>query len=213
VRELHTVDLHLALLAELGIPSPAAARGVPFKLPHDARKSARSLMEHAGVTGPYLIIHPGTAREEKFWSADRWAEVCAHLHKLQRFSIVLTGTGEGLEQPHLEALKKRLRVPVADLTGKLTLVELAAVIAGCEAIVGVDSMAMHLAALFARPQVALFGPTNPFHWRARHARACVLLAGEDGPPATFFPKTRKRDMKLISTQAVVDATRSLLSPA
>lgn len=213
VRELHTVDFHLALLAELGVHPPATSRAVPFKLPLDARKSARSLLNEAGATGSYVIVHPGTAREEKFWLDERWAEVCAHLHKHHRMSVVLTGTGEGLEQSHLETLRKRLRVPVADLTGQLSLVELAAVIAGCEAIVGVDSLAMHLAAMFARPQVALFGPTNPFHWRPRHAHARVLLAGEDGPLAAFSPKTRKRDMKLISTHAVVDATRSLLSPA
>jgi ADP-heptose:LPS heptosyltransferase len=73
-------------------------------------------------------------------------------------------------------------------------------------------MAMHLASLFARPQVALFGPTNPFHWRPRHAQARVLLAGVDAHAKAFSPKEKKRDMKLISTQAVVDATRSLRSP-
>jgi hypothetical protein len=41
----------------------------------------------------------------------------------------------------------------------------------------------------------------------------VLLAGVDGPLSSFHPREKKRDMKLISTQAVVDATRSLLSPA
>jgi predicted lipopolysaccharide heptosyltransferase III len=212
VRELHTVDFHLALLAELGVQSPSATRGTPFKLPPDAKKRARFLLEEAGAPGPYAVVHPGTAREEKFWMNDRWAELCASLHRHQKMSIVLTGVGDGLEVPHLEALRRRLRVPVADLTGRLTLVEFAAVIAGCEIIVGVDSMAMHLAALFARPQVALFGPTNPFHWRPRHAQARVLLAGSHEPATSFTPKERKRDMKLISTQAVVDATRSLLSP-
>jgi ADP-heptose:LPS heptosyltransferase len=212
VRELHTVDFHLVLLAELGVPSPVAARGTPLKLPPDAKKRARFLLEESGISGPYAVVHPGTAREEKFWMNDRWAEVCASLHRHHNMSIALTGAGDGLELPHLEALRRRLRVPVADLTGRLTLVEFAAVIAGCEIIVGVDSMAMHLAALFARPQVALFGPTNPYHWRPRHARARVLLAGSPEPATSFSPKERKRDMKLISTQAVVDATRSLLSP-
>jgi predicted lipopolysaccharide heptosyltransferase III len=212
VRELHTVDLHLALLTEIGIQAPLVTRGIPFKLPQDAKKSARSLLEAAGAAGPYAIVHPGTVREEKFWIDERWAEVCQQLHREQRISIVLTGTDEGLELPHLQALRRRLNIPFADLTGRLTLVEFAAVIAGCEVVIGVDSMAMHLAALFARPQVALFGPTNPFHWRPRHAQARVLLAGHGAATTSFSPKERKRDMKLISTQAVVDATRSLLSP-
>jgi predicted lipopolysaccharide heptosyltransferase III len=212
VRELHTVDFHLALLAELGVSSPVVGRGLLLKLPHEVKRQTRLVLEEAGVSGPYAVVHPGTAREEKFWMNDRWAEVCASLHRHENLSIVLTGSADGIEVPHLEALRRRLRVPVADLTGRLTLVEFAAVIAGCELIVGVDSMAMHLAALFSRPQVALFGPTNPFHWRPRHPEARVLLAGANGPVTSFTPKERKRDMKLISTQAVVDATRSLLSP-
>jgi predicted lipopolysaccharide heptosyltransferase III len=212
VRELHTVDFHLALLAELGVPAPAASRAIPFKLPQDAKKSARSLLEAAGAAGPYAIVHPGTVREEKFWIAERWAEVCAQVHRELRMSVVLTGTDEGLEVPHLQVLRRRLNIPFADLTGQLTLVEFAAVIAGCELVIGVDSMAMHLAALFARPQVALFGPTNPFQWRPRHPQARVLLAGAPEAAHKFTPRERKRDMKLISTQAVVDATRSLLSP-
>jgi ADP-heptose:LPS heptosyltransferase len=211
VRELHTVDFHLALLAELGVSSPIVPRALPLKLPHDAKKRVKFLLEEAGAFGPYAVVHPGTAREEKYWMAERWAEVCASLHH-RNMAIVLTGAGDGLELPHLEALRRRLRVPVVDLTGRLTLIEFAGVIAGCEVIVGVDSMAMHLAALFSKPQVALFGPTNPFHWRPRHARARVLLAGSHGCVTSFTPKERKRDMKLISTQAVVDATRSLLLP-
>ncbi len=213
VREVHTVDFHLALLAELGVKAPVPGRDPGLKLPADARKRVKQLLENAGVEGAYVIVHPGTAREEKFWVDERWAEVCAELHRKDHLAIVLTGAGDGLELPHLEALRRRLRVPVVDLTGQLSLVEFAAVVAGSSVVVGVDSMAMHVAALFSRPQVALFGPTNPFHWRPRHQNARVLMAGETGPLTTFTPKTRKRDMKLISTQSVVDATHSLLSPA
>jgi ADP-heptose:LPS heptosyltransferase len=210
VRELHTVDFHLALLAQIGVRPAGLPQSSPLKLTGEAKRKARSLLRDAGVDGPYAIVHPGTAREEKFWMDERWAEVCAYLHDRQRLKIVLTGTGDGLELPHLQKLRKHLRVPVADFTGSLNLAEFAALIAECEIILGVDSMAMHLAALFEKPQIALFGPTNPFHWRARHPRALVLLAGEDGATTAFAPKERKRDMKLISTQSVIDATRRLL---
>lgn len=213
VRDLHTVDFHLALLEPLGVDGAMKTPGAPLHMPAAAIAEAKSLLRAAGVAGRYAIVHPGTAREEKFWVDGRWAEVCAHLHGSHGLSVILTGSGDGLELPHLAALRGQLKVPVTDFTGKLSLVEFAALIAGCEVIVGVDSMAMHLAALFAKPQVALFGPTNPFHWRPLHDRARVLLAGVDGPVTLFTPKERRRDMKLISTQAVIDATRDLFSPA
>ncbi len=221
VRELHTVDFHLALVAEARLKaegrrqkdegSGSASRGA-FAVPPETKLRADSLLREPGLTGRFAIVHPGTAREEKFWLDERWAEVIRALHEDFHLPVVLTGAGDGLEQPHLLALKQMLKVPVVDLTGKLTLVELLALISRCEVILGVDSMAMHLAAMLAKPQIALFGPTNPFHWRARHERALVLTPLQAEPQTVFTPQGKKREMKQISTEAVRSAMRSLFPP-
>jgi ADP-heptose:LPS heptosyltransferase len=127
--------------------------------------------------------------------------------------VLLTGTNAGLERPHLDKLRALLKSPVIDLTGKLYLVELASLIGRCDLAIGVDSMAMHLAAMFGRPQVVLFGPTNPFHWRPRHPQAVVLAAGHDGPVTEFQPRAKGAPMELISTRMVVDAIHRALSPS
>ncbi len=199
VRDLHTVDFHLALT---GVP---AAENAPFLRIPPALPSAPGALP----TGPYAIVHVGTAREEKFWLDDRWAEVIEHISKTRH--VVLTGTNEGLERPHLDRLRAQLRAPVTDLTGRLSLVELAALISRCDLALGVDSMAMHLAAMFQRPQVVLFGPTNPFHWRPQQLRAVVLAAGHDQPLTTFVPKAKGAEMNLISTAQVIDAISLALS--
>ncbi len=201
VRDLHTVDFHLALA---GVPAatPAAFLSIPPHLP--------SSISHLPSTGsPLAVVHIGTAREEKFWEDSRWAEVVEHLAKTHE--VTLTGTNAGLERPHLDALRSRLKTPVTDLTGRLSLVELAALIARCAVAVGVDSMAMHLAAMFQRPQVVLFGPTNPFHWRPRHPKAVVIAAGHERPLTDFAPKAKGAEMNLISTAQVIDAITLALS--
>lgn len=213
VRELHTADFHLALVRELFPDAALQPESVTCRIPADVEAGVRRMLAAGGIGGRYAVVHPGTAREEKFWLDEGWAEVCRHLHESMGLQVVLTGSGDGLEAAHLARLRELLRVPVADLTGRLNLVELAAVVRSSEVVLGVDSMAMHLAATLGRPQVALFGPTNPFHWRPRHERVRVLLAGRDLPPAAFSPKEPKREMKLISTPAVIDATRGLLTPS
>jgi hypothetical protein len=61
--------------------------------------------------------------------------------------------------------------------------------------------------------VVLFGPTNPFHWRPRHARAAVLTAAAGGRATTFEPRAKGAAMELISTNAVVGAIdQALLTP-
>ena len=221
VRDLHTVDFHLALTGELA-SQDASFLHIPLHLPFASLRSpsgqpsagylrcAPVPISHLPAAGrPLAIVHIGTAREEKFWDDSRWAEVVAHLAKTHE--VVLTGTNAGLERPHLDALRARLETPVTDLTGRLSLVELAALIARCDIAVGVDSMAMHLAAMFQRPQVVLFGPTNPFHWRPRHSRAVVVAAGHEGPLTQFAPKAKGAEMNLISTAQVIDAITLALS--
>lgn len=207
VRDLHTVDFHLALVGASG--ELRAKSGVVMKV--DASSAS-------DVTHPFVVVHIGTAREEKFWPVERWVEVIEHLASSDSplppsCSVLLTGSNAGLERPHLDKLRALLKTPVLDLTGRLSLVELASLIQRCDLAIGVDSMAMHLAAMFGRPQVVLFGPTNPFHWRPRHARAVVLAAGHEGPVTDFQPKAKGAPMELISTRMVVDAIRRALSPS
>lgn len=199
VRDLHTVDFHLAL-----VEATTETNAPPLHTPDPVFEAFLDL-----PVRPRCMVHIGTAREEKFWPAERWAEVIEHLSKTHR--VILTGTNAGLERPHLDRLRALLKVGVTDYTGRLTLVELAALIEHCDLALGVDSMAMHLAATFGRPQIVLFGPTNPFHWRPRHPKAIVLTAAAGGPADTFEPKAKGAAMELISTRAVVDAIgRALL---
>lgn len=211
VRELHTLDFHAALIELLlKQPPPLSLGTAPFVMPAEAARSADEKLAGAGVSGSYAIIHPGTARAEKLWVTSRWAEVAAHVAGRRGLSVVLTGADDDFERSHLEDIKKHLTVPAADLAGMLSLPELAALIKGSGLMLGVDSMAMHLAAMFRRPQVALFGPTNPFHWRPRHEGAAVLLGDEPGPRIQFDPREKPHEMKDVSTLAVIGAIDHIL---
>jgi ADP-heptose:LPS heptosyltransferase len=208
VRDLHTIDFHLALIGEIAGGTEQVRQRV-FALPDAMSKWAAATMSSHGVTGKYAVVHPGTARAEKLWVPDRWASVAAHLSGVEGLAVVLTGSNDAIEAPHLAELKKVLTVPVIDLAGKLSLMQTAAIIAGADLVLGVDSMAMHMAALFERPQIVLFGPTNPFHWRPRHQMAVVIVAGHDGPVTQFDPRAEGAEMNLISTEQVINAMRPL----
>ena len=93
----------------------------------------------------------------------------------------------------------------------MDLLTLAAVIARARIVLTVDSAPVHLAAALKIPQVALYGPTNPFHWRPRDSVALILQGDSGAPIQEFVPKQARLPMKLISTQAVIDAMNSLLS--
>ncbi|HEY5791957.1 MAG TPA: hypothetical protein VIS74_01585, partial [Chthoniobacterales bacterium] len=63
VSRRHTADHHVDLLQPLGIHRervPSHLRAGPLP---------------AGIAKPYAILHAGTARREKYWSAEGWAGV------------------------------------------------------------------------------------------------------------------------------------------
>src|SRR5438067_12115426 len=84
-------------------------------------------------------------------------------------------------------------------------------IARAELLVTVDSAPMHLAAATHTPQVVLFGPTNPFHWRPRESPALILQGKSATPVTEFVPAQPRFAMSQISTEAVIGAMASLLS--
>ena len=118
---------------------------------------------------------------------------------------VLTGSAAPEEIQHLAEIESDTSVQ-ANFAGQLTLLQLASVISSAALVLGVDSAAMHLAGAFRRPQIALYGPTNPFHWRPRHDRALILTAGNppDLPLQPRHPQHPMTDLPFAQVNAAVD---------
>ena len=209
VRDMHTIDYNLALLEPLGVR--AASSGPQLNLPQIAHEKSDALRRTSKITRPYVIFHPGSARREKLWEPERWADVIEHFSQNNDFDLVLTSGPSAEEQRHVAAITKRTLQKTIDLCAKTDLLTLAALIARAELLVTVDSAPVHLAAVTHTPQVILFGPTNPFHWRPRESPA-LILQGKSGVPVTGFAPVRARvPMTEIPTEGVIDAMDSLLS--
>jgi ADP-heptose:LPS heptosyltransferase len=209
VSDLHTIDFHLTLLESLGIRDASIA--INLQLPSAARETANDIRRSHKIDNPFVIFHPGSARIEKFWDARRWAEVIDHARSALKFNPVLTSGNSALEQEHIAQIKSNLAQPIVDLSGKIDLLTLTAVIEQARMIVTVDTAPMHLAAAMHTPQVVLFGPTNPFHWRPRESAALILQGRSRSPVVEFTPEQPRFSMNDISTEAVINAMNALLS--
>ena len=209
MRDMHTIDYHLALLAPFSITSASPA--LRLELPTSARERANELLNAHNIRRRFIIFHPGSARPEKFWNAQRWAEVINHAGERHDVDLVLTGGTSSLEQTHIAEIVSKVRYRIADLSGKTDLLMLAALIARARLLTTVDSAPMHLASATRTPQVILFGPTNPFHWRPRESPALILQGTSPSPVSEFVPKQPRLPMNQISTQAVIGAMETLLS--
>jgi predicted lipopolysaccharide heptosyltransferase III len=210
MRDTHTIDYNLALLEPLGVRT-AASRAPHLQLPHVAHEKADALRCHGKIARPYIILHPGSARREKLWEPGRWADVINYFGRNNNIDLVLTSGPSPDEQAHIAAIKNKLQQQVIDLSGRTDLLTLTALIGQARLLVTVDSAPMHLAAATRTPQVALFGPTNPFHWRPQEGPAFILQGKSAAPVTEFLPVQPRFEMSQISTGAVISAMDSLLS--
>jgi ADP-heptose:LPS heptosyltransferase len=200
VRERHTIDHYLDLTraftgAECASPEPELARP-----------------EGEPVAERYAVIHPYTARPEKNWSPHSWGEIIAHCDA-RGLKCLLTGGAAAEEKEHHAAIIAAANgKPVQSLAGETDLLRLCGLIASANLVISPDTGAVHLAAAYQRPQIALFGPTNPFHWRPRHEQALVISAAQpDTPMTTFEPRMKGAPMDRISTVVVCRAIDALLA--
>jgi ADP-heptose:LPS heptosyltransferase len=210
LKEFHTTD-HLGALAEtagIGGSTPPLRLTVP-----EADLTATAAL---GLPPRYVVVHPGSARIEKFWVAERWAGLIDHLTLSCGLPVVVTGGPWDVEQRHLAEIAERSQQGFRNLAKKTSVAAMAAVISQAALAVTVDTGALHLAAAFQIPQVALFGPTNPFRWGPRHARSWIVRAGKPGPlPGTHaFPKADDfAPMEAISLDEVIAAVARAQTPS
>lgn len=177
VQDLHTADYHLALLKALGIKM----RGLPSEIHFSERSlcKAESILKKKHISPPFAVIHPGTARSEKYWQPEKWARIANHLKEHHGLTCVITGTKAADEKRHVDAILSGAPHTIS-LLGKCKLLETAAIIQKARIFCGVDTAAMHLADAVHTPVVALFGPTNPRHWSPRHTVHRVVGADNSG---------------------------------
>lgn len=208
IGRMHTVDFHLGLLEPLAISHPA--RRLRLDLPAAAVQDGARVLEEAKLNREFIVIHPGSARAEKFWEPERWAAVIDFAAE-RGLACLVTGGKAAIERDHIAKIKQSARESFIDLAGRANLLTLAEIIRRARLLATIDSAPMHLAAAMQTPQVALFGPTNPFHWHPRFAPASVLQAGNPRPLTEFSATQEPATMSRISTRQVIDAMEALLA--
>ena len=198
---------YLQLMETLGLPAD------PFRmevaLAPAAGDGARRLLLAQGLIGPYAVLCPFTTRDQKHWPEERWATLALAVEKEFGLTVVVLGGPD--DQTKSKRLRETTPGRMIDLTGRTTLTESAAVLAGASLVIGVDTGLTHMGVAFERPTVALFGATRPY-LDAGTPRARVLYHPYPCSPCRRRPTCEGRFpcMDAIETDEVMRAVRSLL---
>lgn len=162
----HTVETHLDALRRLGVYPRGMEKQLRFTVASVVAEKVAALRQIHGLQPRnYIVMHPTSRWMFKSWSVDGFAEVL-QLLMARGLTVALVSGPVQSELDYARAIiaKCSENTGLVDLTGQLTLPEVAALIQDANCFIGLDSVAMHIAAAVGTPTVALFGPSNDKVW-------------------------------------------------
>ena len=163
----HTVELNLDALRRIGIQPGADERWLTLVPGDEAQVRVGELLAGRGLADTKFVhLHPASRWQFKSWEpAKNAALIDALIGRGHR--VVMTAAPDQREMDFVSAIRSRCAATehqLIDLSGKLSLKELAALTARAWLFIGVDSAPMHMAAAMGTPVVALFGPSGEIEW-------------------------------------------------
>jgi heptosyltransferase-3 len=155
----HTVLQHLKLLDLINV-----ARHFSLVPPHtDNIQQLEQQFPFLSEGARYAVLHPHPQWTYKQWTVEGWIEVGLYLHKLG-LKLVLSGGPAQQEMDYVATIRRQLPDDTINLTGQVSLAQLASIIAQAKLYIGPDTGITHLAAATGIPVIAIYGPTNPAIW-------------------------------------------------
>ncbi|MGZ4960874.1 MAG: putative lipopolysaccharide heptosyltransferase III, partial [Methylomonas sp.] len=167
----HTVEIHLDALRRIGLYPDPENKSLLMPISIAAEQKIDALLASKNLShSPFVVIHPASRWMFKGWNTKGFATVIDELTARQIPVVVVSGP-DPAERNYVRDILESRPISAIDLSGQLNLSELAALIAKARCFIGLDSVAMHIAAAVNTPCVVLFGPSSDkcWHpWQAPH---------------------------------------------
>ncbi len=169
-------------------------------------RTAEQELRQAGWDGitPLVGINPGASREHRRWFPDRFAQVCDALAEQGTACVLLGGPGD---RQLAEEILANCRSRPLVLTGRLTILQLAALMPHLRLLITADSGPMHVAAAMGTRVVALYGVSDPAYTGPFGKGHIIIRHNEPCTECTAERCVRDREcMKRIRVEEVVAAS-------
>jgi len=203
----HEADYNLDLVRALGLVPKESS--ILFPLKKGERSFARTYLKAKGITGPYVVMHPGHRGSALNWKPERYGELLRGLGRKGMKALVTGGPDERTLLKKVEEIAGPSGKGRAFAPGELDLRSLAAVLEGASCLVSGSTGVMHLAAAVGTPTVSLFCPipaTTPVRWGPWGNKNTVLMPkGLDCPGCKVGACRRHDPMDAILVQDVLKA--------
>lgn len=213
----HTVERQIDVLRTLGIFPTPDQRELHFFIPIEDRIFIKELLKSYDLEEKkFIVIHPVSRWLFKCLPEKLVAELIDHLC-LKDQKIVLTASSDDDEI----LMNKRIKglcsnKDLIDLSGRLSIKQLGALIDSSKLLICVDSLPLHLASALKARVLAFFGPTSEKTWAPWKNPNARVFTQDDYPcRPCYLPgcgKSKKSDcLETIPIEKIISEVEMMLS--
>ncbi len=207
-----TLQLLVPLYQMLGRPVPPLPTTLPasWRL-HSVPGAASWIATQPWSQCRYTVLAPTSRWIAKAWLIERFDAVAARLLASGACDRIIVVGGPGEQTQCAPLLARAAADPrVVDLVGRTTVGQLMATIEHAALVIANDSAAVHMAAGFDRPLVALYGPTEIDLVGPLLRRTDVIRIGRSSDSLNYKDARHREMMYRIGTDIVEQMARARL---
>ena len=200
----HEAEYNLQLLRPLGLTPGPVEFHYHFSPLQD--EQIRSKLAACGIPERFVVLHPGSGGSARDWPLESFAALAHYLDAECRLQVVLTGSSN--EKPLAQFIRQRAQAKPIDLAGRLTLIELAALLRHAALFVSNSTGPLHLAVMMQTPVMAFYPPITacrPERWGPYGRHGDVMMSRTE--ECFDCRRTRERTCQCMRDIAVAAAIR------
>lgn len=158
--KIHMKNKHLQRLSGVHPFVTEQCEPKALEITDAVKEKIRNLQQdHYLESDQFLIVAPGAASSGKRWSVESFAKTADEVMASHHMKAVFIGHEN--DNNIINKITKQMHNDAINLAGKLSLIEVAALMTKTRFVLANDSAPMHLASRLNIPVIALFGPSDP----------------------------------------------------
>lgn len=173
----HELEHNLTLLKKFGC-TLKKIEPPWINAPDENILTVRNKLKKSGVNENenFVIIHPGSGGSSRDWSLEKFSQLGKMIMNLPNTKVVITGSKD--EKPLVQKLQSAIDFSTIDMSGKLSLLEYAALSKLAKLFIGNSTGPLHIAAAVGTPVIGFFPhikPMTPDRWGPYTTQKKVFL--------------------------------------
>ncbi len=161
----HIVEYYLDLLGPLGIKPKNF--NLELVVSQDSQRKGRNILAESGIDDKDFVVGVaagagaswGEDAHLKHWPTDKFGELADRI--IDNFGAKIIILGDKSEKPIADIIINSMHNKPIDLSGRISLEELSAVINDLHILVANDGGPLHIAVALGKKTVSFFGPVDP----------------------------------------------------